>query len=114
MTLLLVDIKESIYIYPEIVHQMGFEILLVLAPFVRENKWKMSRKRKGVPKDGAVSTQSLQDAPNDDSSSTQSLEISKKQNTGVAQILSQIEEFGNKLQEFGNKLKTLTAQQTGT
>ena len=86
---------------------MGFEILLVLAPFVRKNKWKMSRKRKGVPKDGEESTQSLQDAPNDDSSSTQSLKISKKQKTGVALILSRIE-------ELSDKLETLTAQQTGT
>ena len=91
---------KSLYIYPEIVHQMGFEILLVLAPFVRENKWKMSRKRKGVPKDGAVSTQSLQDAPNDDSSSTQSLKISKKQKTGVALILSRIEELSDKIEKL--------------
>ena len=86
------NLKKNLTLRLYIIQQMGFEILLVLAPFVRENKWKMSRKRKGVPKDGAVSTQSLQDAPNDDSSTTQSLKISKKQKTGVALILSRISE----------------------
>ena len=61
--------------------------------------------RKGVPRDGRASTQSLKDEPNDDSSSTQSLEISKTQKTGVvngtdptALILSSLQELGNKIE----------------
>ena len=94
------NLKKNLTLRLYIIQQMGFEILLVLAVIVRGNKWKMPRKRKGVPKDGEESTQSLQDAPNDDSSSTQSLKISKKQKTGVALILSRIEELSDKIEKL--------------